>query len=265
MRRGLTLIETLIALGTVTVLLAVTVPGLRSLRESARTTECAANLRQMAAGALSYANVNREAMPPAIIQRWRNGQLVSQCWDWETASTGPGAPPASVAPGVLWNWLDGGERTLQCPLLEPGLPGSDPFTGYNYNTTFIGAEGSLPGPGPDGAMVEGWANARLGVPASQFRRPGEAALFGDAGWKGGPNKFMRAPMNSVELNLSVVYAGGQAFRHSGGCNVAWLDGHVTCTRECCKGALAQPGLLSGVMDWPRNGFLSEDDSAYDPR
>ena len=47
--------------------------------------------------------------------------------------------------------------------------------------------------------------------------------------------------------------------------VAWLDGHVTCTRECCKGALAQPGLLSGVMDWPRNGFLSEDDSAYDPR
>jgi hypothetical protein len=32
-----------------------------------------------------------------------------------------------------------------------------------------------------------------------------------------------------------------------------------------QGEHATPALLKSLLDWPRNGFLSNDDSAYDPR
>jgi prepilin-type processing-associated H-X9-DG protein len=63
----------------------------------------------------------------------------------------------------------------------------------------------------------------------------------------------------------MVYAGASAFRHRGQCNVAWLDGHVSLVDDPQQGVRATPALLKSPLDWPRNGFLSNDDSAYDPR
>jgi hypothetical protein len=39
--------------------------------------------------------------------------------------------------------------------------------------------------------------------------------------------------------------------------------HGACTS--CAGALSTPQALADVMGHPANGFLSEDDGAYDPR
>ena len=155
---------------------------------------------------------------------------------------------------------------MQCPsFLGASTFGNDPATGYNYNTTYLGAEGRFPELGADGRWVDGWANARRGVPPSQHRRPAETAMFGDAGWVGGANKFMRAPSGNVENDLSVVYSGGQAFRHSGCCNVVHLDGHVCACTMACEGEHASQPLLDQLLGYPLNGFLSDDDRAYDPR
>ena len=134
---------------------------------------------------------------------------------------------------------------------------ADPYTGYNYNTTFIGAEGTLATPG--------WEGIRWRVPLGQHRRTVQTAMFGDGGRAGGTNKFMRAPMNSEGYALDVIYAGGQAFRHQRSTNVAYLDGHVDSVQKPYAGALATESLLEDVMGYPENGFLSDDDSAYDPR
>ena len=90
-------------------------------------------------------------------------------------------------------------------------------------------------------------------------------MFGDGGWTGGTHKFMRAPMNSVECDLFTVYAGGQAFRHAGSTNVAYLDGRIGSVNQPRKGELASADLLEQIMGYPTNGFLSDDDGAYDPR
>ena len=47
--------------------------------------------------------------------------------------------------------------------------------------------------------------------------------------------------------------------------MAYLDGHVSGVGDPCRGAPATESLLREKMDYPRNGFLSEDDRAYDPR
>jgi prepilin-type processing-associated H-X9-DG protein len=90
-------------------------------------------------------------------------------------------------------------------------------------------------------------------------------VFGDGGRARGTNKYMRAPMNTEGQALEVIYTGGQAFRHQSATNVAYLDGHVALAGEPFQGALAEETLLRDKMDYPRNGFLSDDDRAYDPR
>jgi prepilin-type processing-associated H-X9-DG protein len=250
----------LVVLASVALLMAVTLPVVGRVGAAARSMRCAANLRQIASATIAYAAVHDDRYPAAILYFKRSDGIEIAAWDW---IQGPGG---ALRPGPLWAFADAPAEVLQCPDFHGASTfGNDPATGYSYNTSFIGAEGSFPTPKPGGGWVEGWAAARLGVAGPQHRRTSQTALFADAGWKSGANKFMRAPLNTVEGNLQLLYAGGQAFRHDGCCNVVYLDGHCACVSTPRRGALATETLLNTIMDFPRNGFLSDDDSAYDPR
>ncbi len=265
-RRGLTLIEVTVAMGIVVMLLSLAVPGLASVRASGQATRCSSNLRQLGAAALLYSSHYGDAMPAAILYRMTEGGMSTVAWDVEQR------PDGTLRPGVLWSYTDAPPSApgeiMQCPGYDGGDQasiGAPLFSGYNYNTSYIGAEGRFPELGADGRWRDGWNNARLGLPPPMHHRPDQCALFGDAGWRGGANKFMRAPSANVEQDLGIVYAGGQSFRHRGCAHVAFLDGHVRPCDRCCEGALATPELLKTVMGSPDNGFLSDDDSMYDPR
>lgn len=263
-RRGLTLVEVALTMGVVIMLLSLAVPGLSSVRASSQATRCSANLRQLGTGAMLYASHHGDAMPAAILYTMTTSGMSTVAWDLEQRADG------TVRPGAIWKYTDAPPASpgeiMQCPGFEgPQAAGSELFSGYNYNTTYIGAEGRFPELGADGRWKDGWNNARLGLPPTMHHRPDQCALFGDAGWKGGANKFMRAPSASVEQDVGIVYAGGQAFRHRGCAHVAFLDGHVQPCDRCCEGAFATDVLLEQVMGAPHNGFLSDDDSKYDPR
>ena len=49
-----------------------------------------------------------------------------------------------------------------------------------------------------------------------------------------------------------------------GCNVCYIDGHIGQADQSCPGMHATDDLLEELMDHPNNGFLSDDDPAYDP-
>lgn len=260
LRRAFTLLEVLVVLGILTLLLALAVPAVGGVRENSRSLECAARLRQLAVAAQSYSDVFRGVFPPAILFEVTPTGVRTIAWDFVQSSDG------AVEPGPLWSFTDHPFEVQQCPsFLGSSTWGGDPYTGFNYNTTFIGAEGAWPSFSAEGQLLSGWKNARRGLSGAQHRHPAETALFGDGGWSGGANKFMRAPSACVEMDLGVVYAGAQAFRHIGCTNVAWLDGHVRGVCQPCKGVHATDAFLASPLDWPRNGFLSEDDSTYDPR
>ena len=104
----------------------------------------------------------------------------------------------------------------------------------------------------------------MGGVIGQRMQIGWRGLFGDGGVVGGiANKFMRAPENTVEGDLGIVYGGTQAYRHTRRTNVAWADGHVAAVNRAHPGIHATEALLT-TMDFPANGFLSNDDSAYRP-
>jgi len=65
MKRGFTLIELLVVIAIIAILAAILFPVFAKAREKARQTKCISNLRQIAMGALMYAQENNEMLPNA--------------------------------------------------------------------------------------------------------------------------------------------------------------------------------------------------------
>ena len=239
-RSAFTLVELLVAIAVVGILAALLFPALERSRDAARTAACASNLRQLAAAALSYAGEHRGQFPWGM--RIEGGEMA--CWDFVVGADG------AARPGLIWDHVPGedAKRVLQCPAFLGGAANwsGDPFTGYNYNCSYVG-------------KVEGDPGARA-APAllSQVEDPARTALFGDGQYAGGANKFMRAPVREKAFDGSgsgVREAGTQGFRHRGRTNVAFCDGHVeTLAKPYRKGG---EGFVSDGC-----GFLSPDNSLY---
>ena len=251
-RPAFTITELLVVIAIGGMMIGLLVPAFASVAEGSRSARCQANLRQMAIAAQNYAAAF-DAYPAAIRYENVNGVFERIAWDWVTTFSNQ-----LISPGPLWAFTDNPGEVQQCPDCNSHSTfGGDPFTGYNYNTSHIGAEAPFP--------MTGWDAVRHGVPPHACARASQCAMFGDGGWKGGANKFMRGPANSEGLPLSAIYSGGQAFRHRSSTNLAFIDGHIGAMKNPCKGSLATPENLSQLMDFPNNGFLSENDRMYDPR
>ncbi|MDP7029110.1 MAG: type II secretion system protein [Phycisphaerales bacterium] len=271
MRRGLSITELLVVIAVLGIVASLAIPALDAAATSTRRAQCASNLRQMTRAALSYAAQREGRFPPGLLYGTdRNATSgIVRAWDWTRSAAG------TVTPGELWSLVDGNSerQVLQCPTAEHVNPGwsGDPATGYNYNVAFVAAEARPPtstdaGLGAWDLVIEkpnldGGAALTL----QQCRRSAAAALFGTGGRRGGVNKFMRSPVNAPGC-YDTAYGGGQAFP-DGGSNVGWIDGHVSTQRHMHRGAHwdSLPAWMTAQLDWPRNGFLSEDASAYDPR
>jgi prepilin-type processing-associated H-X9-DG protein/prepilin-type N-terminal cleavage/methylation domain-containing protein len=255
-RNGVTMTELLVVMAALALLIGLLAPALSGVAAGSRSSNCQSNLRQITMAAQNYATMY-DSFPAALRFEQVNGAYQRFAWDWVTTLSNQ-----LVGPGPIWAFTDNPDRVQQCPdCMTESTYSGDPFTGYNYNTSFIGAEATFP--------QLGWANIRNGVPIHACRRTSSCAIFGDGGWKGGANKFMRSPVtfddNGNEVTSPVHYGGGQAFRHRDWTNVAFLDGHVGSKNQPRKGKLATPNMLDQIMDYPGNGFLTEDAAAYDPR
>ncbi|MEN8127565.1 MAG: type II secretion system protein [Planctomycetota bacterium] len=83
-RNGFTLIELLVVIAIIALLMSIIMPALRKVKEAARMTICANNLRQVGIAAGSYAADNEGIMPPpparggrpSVLNRWQNDTVV---------------------------------------------------------------------------------------------------------------------------------------------------------------------------------------------
>jgi prepilin-type processing-associated H-X9-DG protein len=239
-----TLVELLVVLAVIGGLIAMLLPALQRARERGRDARCRANLRELCLAAQTYAADHGGRFPQAYSTVFSQGAMVSRNWDF-TVTRGGGR--TEVTPGVLFGQYTA-DRVFQCPS-SPLVSGSDPHTGYNYNTSYIGHGDLEPNPEP----------ALMGA----VRDPAACALFGDGQYSGGPNKFMRAPFNDLagggDADPALRSAGTQGFRHLGRTNIGFCDGHVE--------SLSERHLMT---DSPRpptegTGFISADNSLYDLR
>ena len=247
---GFTLVELLVVVGIIAVLIGLLLPSLARARDRARAVQCLSNLHQMGVLAFAYAASHQGSLPASSA----GGNV---WWDFDESD------PLNIHAGLLWEQR-GDVRVQQCPAYQGvalGVP--DPYTGYNYNTSYLA--GGVGETTPLGDPHD--RPAHLG----SIARANTTALFGDAGSPGGTNKFMRAPVllfgtgfgDSVSTGTRLY--GTQAYRHVGQTNVCYADGHAAAVAARFTSA---GKLFDGVVT-PNptpaaagTGFLSADDSAY---
>jgi prepilin-type N-terminal cleavage/methylation domain-containing protein/prepilin-type processing-associated H-X9-DG protein len=236
-RAAFSLIELLAVIAIVGVLAAVLVPSILERVEDGKRAQCASNLRQFGMAAYIYTSNHEGLFPAAFRAESRPGIRYQYAWDFTNVREG-GA--FRVEPGLLWAGTPDA-RIHQCP----SYAGSanwlvDPNSGYNYNTSYIGAP-------EDPAHRDTITN------------PAGTALFGDGEWMGGANKFMRSPRASPKDDgFSGRYAGTQGYRHLGKTNVAFSDGHAATHAERGTTYDGPPSFIA-----PGTGFLGQDNTLYD--
>ncbi len=253
------LIETLVVVSTTALLVGLLLPSLQSARQQASRTLCLSNLRQMTIAAQSYASSYDGHYPLAYYNRQEGTTRYFYAWDFTTWKDWSDAEhPNRVRAGLLWMGRTV-EKVHQCP----GFSGADnaladPYTGYNYNTSYIGLNDLL--------------SPADSAKTTDVRRPSDTALFGDGQCAdGGANKYMRAPFSHPGDTLlpdSARHAGVQGYRHQGRTSVAFCDGHArswqkvyTETDPAAKAVLDEYNATDDIQI----GFLSADNNAYDLR
>ncbi len=251
-KKAFTLIEMLVVIAVISLLTAVLMPVLARARREGKAVMCLSNLRQLGIAAQLYADDNDGYYPIAYINdpEPTDSVAVYVCWDfvhvkdWETLEE-------RTEPGLLWQ-KDMIENIQQCPSFKGAANSDDPYTGYNYNTSYIG-HGS---------------NEAVTTPAkvTQVRKPSRCALFGDGEYADGANKFMRCPWKSECDTFAFRTSGTQGYRHNSKTNVAWCDGHVSSQKQLYTDTVAWgKEQLDRYNETAKNkiGFLSPDNSAYD--
>ncbi|MHC5059612.1 MAG: type II secretion system protein [Planctomycetota bacterium] len=256
-QKAFTLIELLVVLAVIALLIGILGPSLAAARQMGRRLVCLSNLRQMVIAADHYLTVNNEYYPLAsFVDKSQAAAGVQQNHEWDFFKVYQFGQMQRCSPGSLWQY-DSIPKIQQCPSFKGSAnsPG-DPFTGYNYNVSFIGG---ILERAEDGTLT-GTNSTR----AIEVKRPAGCVIFGDGQYADGANKFMRSPwLGRLEEqdDMKLRPYGTQGFRHMRKTNVAYCDGRAETLAD--RYTETHEELIDLVAE--DTGFLSPDNNAYDFR
>ena len=230
-RNGFTLIELLVVIAIIAILAGMLLPALSKAREKGRSAVCVGNLKQISLSFLMYVEDYEGYFPPAVYYPTASSEIG---WDFATDDY------VNYRPGIIGQYITG--RVFECPSRFTLNSLGRPFTGYAYNTSYLGGYYGVWFPQPKPSAKD-----------SQVRNPAGTVLVVDSAiWSTYTNELLAN--NYCYAPLDPFYYGPQVhFRHNGFANAAFCDGHVESI-----------GMKYNVSSHdPNLGDLSADDSMYD--
>ena len=212
-RRGITLVELLVAVSIVGVLVAILLPALASAKLSGQAASSSSNLRELAAANLTYAGdhggVFCPAQEPKNLVRWHGAR--------SSVST-----PFDPTKGYLAPYLGNEGRVKIDPLFHDMITGSQSFEngtgGYGYNEWYVG--------GTPSSMYQPNRQANI-------LRAAQTVMFTTTAYANGSGvqeyPYCEPPFWPDQYGEPGGYRPSPTvhFRFRGQALVAWCDGHVS--------------------------------------
>jgi prepilin-type N-terminal cleavage/methylation domain-containing protein/prepilin-type processing-associated H-X9-DG protein len=223
-RLGFTLIELLVVIAIIAILAAILFPVFAQAREKARSASCLSNLKQVGMATRMYTQDYDDVLVPSylynstttwqwwydLLQPYVKNQDVFVCpsgWDIETIRKVAGGPQLRIKWSYganNWHWYPGGFNK------DPDVLGP---MGMNRVTTYYNATES---------SVEFPANTIYVVDATsqEIYTPPQHDYCNDGKGYDQPQSFRGSPTRGL------VH-----FRHTGGFNAVFVDGHAKALRR----------------------------------
>jgi len=209
MKKGFTLIELLVVIAIIAILAAILFPVFQRVRENARRTACASNLKQLSLAFIQYTQDSDEVMPGAVGGFGGNDKFGG--WEYYDNFIGPGGTKFDMTQGSLYPYVKS-VGVYICPddilAQTNGITLNTPGDTYAANSCIFSAT-------PMAGMT--WYYPGKGL--SQFDTPSNTMLLGEEGAAG-------TPPTTNDAYLSYSFPDPVSLRHSGGTNVSFCDGHV---------------------------------------
>lgn len=210
-----TLIELLIVIAIIAILVALILPAIAKARETARTTICTSNVRQVTLALTTYA-ADYKVMPGTY---WQGPQNLDWCGRNNVAYTSnPSQFTHPLQSSVLYDYLSQADRILECPSARRA---SNNFFDYTMIIRFAGARMDLPWRVSYPERPENAGSPRREFPAIPLIIE-EHDLFYNQSFDDG--SF--AGTDQFSTRHGVRKAGSDAGGRGGACNIGYLDGSV---------------------------------------
>jgi len=204
-REAFTLIEILVVIAIIGVLAAILLPVYASVREKGRRTACVSNMRQIEMALTAYAQDNEGTSPPDTnLETKMDWAQVTRAY--ASSSDIFHCPDVQAPPSIDMQFV--------------GQPQWFDTKGYAINNDIAGA--SI-GSNPAASEISVRFPAST-VAVAEFAYRKETVAMGEGfAW----SSAIAAPDDGGNLRPGeTLYGSAGGLRHSGGCNYAFVDGHV---------------------------------------
>jgi prepilin-type N-terminal cleavage/methylation domain-containing protein/prepilin-type processing-associated H-X9-DG protein len=213
---GFTLIELLVVIAIIAILAAILFPVFAQARAKARQASCLSNLKQIGLGAMMYSQDYDEMIVPIQVY---SGVPTTPLVNWYNSQLGTVIDPKG---GLLYPYMKNTEiqDCLEGKHIAKPSTTLPEFPALGCNARVMR---SLLGSGSQGISM-----ARVQEPAS-------TVLMADAAQRSASTGQLvktATTIGPIGLNNADAFTSSATFhgRHTGGGNVAWLDGHASVAR-----------------------------------